>query len=156
MTSRTFFWIGLLLMACQVGVFAASGGDLNASGSLGLGMELGQPIGATGKLWLSNISAVDAGLGYHFNHNFDVHADFLVHSFALGHIGDGDLPLYAGLGARVLVGDDTQFGLRIPLGAAYFLRPNRVELFAEIAPVIDLSNIGGDVDGLVGIRIYGF
>jgi hypothetical protein len=155
MNNKIWVWIGLLLFACRSVAVAAST-DLNRAGSLGLGIELGQPIGITGTLWVSDMSAVDATMGYHWNHNFDAHADYLVHTNALTPTMNGTLPVYAGFGARILAGDDTQFGLRIPFGISYFWREQHLEFFAEIAPVIDLSNIGADVDGSVGIRLYAF
>src|SRR5882762_173043 len=49
---------------------------------LGVGVALGQPMGVTGKYWLTSSSALDGMMGYHFNHNFDAHADYLWHSFS--------------------------------------------------------------------------
>ena len=49
---------------------------------LGIGTELGQPIGVTAKYWLNPTLAVDGAMGYHFNHNFDMHSDVLWHSFS--------------------------------------------------------------------------
>ena len=43
---------------------------------VGVGIQLGQPMGVTGKYWLSSTSAVDAAAGYHFNSNFDMHGDY--------------------------------------------------------------------------------
>src|SRR5688572_2717512 len=48
----------------------------------GVGTMLGQPIGATAKYWLSSTLAVDGAMGYHFNNNFDMHADMLWHTFS--------------------------------------------------------------------------
>ena len=153
--NRFLLWTGLAFMTLNGALFAATG-DLNRQGNLGLGIEVGQPIGVTGKLWLSDMSAVDAAMGYHWNHNFDVHADYLLHTNTFTSTMNGTLPLYVGLGGRVLAGDDTQFGLRIPFGISYLWRPHTIEFFAEIAPIVDLSNFGADVDGSVGIRLYTF
>jgi hypothetical protein len=155
MKLRFLVLAGLALSLWSADGWAAAG-EINRNGSLGLGAEFGQPIGATGKYWFSEMSAVDGALGYHFNHNFDLHADYLAHLYVLSGGSNAQLPLYGGLGARILAGDDTQFGLRIPLGISYLLMPHRLEIFAEVAPVIDLSNIGVDVDGVVGLRLYSF
>jgi hypothetical protein len=155
MNYRQTLLAGLLLSTLGSAASAAST-DINRQGNLGLGVEVGQPIGVTGKLWLSDMTAVDAALGYHFNHNFDTHADFLLHTNTLTSSMNGTLPLYVGLGARVLAGDDTQFGIRIPFGISYFLTSHKIEFFAEIAPIVDLSNFGADVDGTAGIRLYTF
>ena len=122
---------------------------------LGVGVALGQPMGATAKYWLSPSVAVDGMLGYHFGSNFDMHADYLWHSFSSFNISSGRLPFYLGLGGRVLLGDDSQFGFRFPLGASYLFPTDPMELFAEIAPVMKLtSGVGVDIDGIVGIRVY--
>jgi len=100
-------------------------------------------------------TALDAMAGYHFNSNFDIHADYLWHSFSSFSVSSGRMPFYFGLGGRILAGDDTQFGARIPLGVSYLFPTQPLEAFAEVAPVIKLApGIGADVDGLVGIRVY--
>src|SRR3982751_3790765 len=94
-------------------------------------------------------------MGYHFNHNFDTHIDYLWHSFSSFNVASGRLPFYAGAGARVLLGDSSQLGLRLPLGLSYLFPNDPIETFAEVAPVVRLtSGIGADIDGLVGVRFY--
>ena len=153
---KTFRALIVILLAASGSARAAESGVVNKSGSIGAGVAFGQPIGITGKLWLSPTMAADAALGYHFNHNFDMHADYLLHTNELTPAMNGNLPLYIGLGARLLAGDDTQFGLRFPIGISYLIGSKHLEIFAEIAPVLDLSNIGADMDGVVGLRLYSF
>src|SRR5260221_10518901 len=86
---------------------------------LGIGTELGQPTGVTAKYWLSSTLAVDGAMGYHFNSNFDMHSDVLWHSFSSFDVSNGRLPFYVGLGGRVLFGDDSQFGARLPIGVSF-------------------------------------
>jgi hypothetical protein len=122
---------------------------------LGFGTELGQPMGITAKYWLSSTLAVDGAMGYHFNSNFDAHSDLLWHSFSSFSVSNGRLPFYVGVGGRFLLGNDSQLGLRLPIGVSYLSSNQPIELFAEIAPVIQLiTSIGADVDGVVGIRVY--
>lgn len=112
-------------------------------------------MGATGKYWLSTTTAIDAFAGYHFNSNFDLHADYLWHSFSSFDVSRGRLPFYLGLGGRINAGDDTHFGMRIPLGVSYLFPTDPLEFFVEVAPVVKLApDIGADVDGLVGFRVY--
>ena len=146
----------------MVGVMLAMGGAAQAvtsragsSQDLGWGLELGQPMGVTGKYWLSSTSAVDGFMGYHFNGNFDIHADYLWHSFSSFEVESGRLPFYFGVGGRINAGNDTHFGARLPIGASYLFPSDPMELYAEVAPVIRLlKNIGIDIDGSVGIRVY--
>ena len=122
---------------------------------LGLGLQLGQPMGVTGKYWLSSTLAVDGFMGYHFNNNFDTHADVLWHSFSSFNVASGRLPFYIGMGGRIFGGDDTQFGIRLPIGVSYLTPSQPLELYAEIAPVVKIApGIGADIDGAVGIRLY--
>jgi len=128
---------------------------VGAAQDLGVGVELGQPMGFTGKYWLSSTTAVDAFMGYHYNHNFDAHADYLWHSFSSFDVSRGRLPFYLGLGGRINLGDDSHFGMRLPIGVSYLFPTQPLEAFVEIAPVVKLiTDIGLDVDGSVGLRVY--
>src|SRR6267142_3955765 len=96
---------------------------------LGIGTELGQPMGVTAKYWLNSTLAVDGALGYHFNSNFDMHSDILWHSFSSFDVSNGRLPFYLGAGGRVLLGNDSQFGIRLPVGLSYLSSNQPLELF---------------------------
>ncbi len=112
-------------------------------------------MGVTAKYWMNSTLAVDGVMGYHFNHNFDMHSDVLWHSFSSFNISNGRLPFYAGVGGRVLLGNNSQLGIRLPFGASYLSSNDPIELFAEIAPVVQIAtSLGFDVDGVVGIRLY--
>jgi hypothetical protein len=94
-------------------------------------------------------------MGYHFNSNLDVHADYLFHSFSSFDVASGRLPFYVGLGGRILLGNSSQLGMRVPVGVSYLFPTDPVEAFVEIAPVVRLiTKIGFDVDGMVGVRVY--
>jgi hypothetical protein len=153
-TNRKFLWAILLSLM----VATASDAITSRAGSgqdLGLGPELGQPFGVTAKYWLTSTTAVDAFMGYHFNHNFDVHADYLWHSFSSFDVQSGRLPFYAGAGARMNLGGDSDLGVRLPFGASYLFPTDPLELFVEIAPVVKLiGGLGLDVDGAIGVRVY--
>ena len=128
---------------------------VGAAEDVGIGVAMGQPFGVTAKYWLSSDLAVDGAAGYHFNHNFDTHMDYLWHSFSSFNVSSGRLPFYMGVGGRVLLGNDSQLGLRAPVGVSYLLPNDPIEAFAEIAPVIKLiKGVGLDVDGLLGVRLY--
>jgi hypothetical protein len=150
----------LITLAALTGLLAgtpvlAITSRVGSAQDLGIGTELGQPMGVTAKYWLSSTLAVDGAMGYHFNSNFDMHSDVLWHSFSSFNVSNGRMPFYIGVGGRVLLGNDSQLGLRLPLGVSYLSSNNPIELFAEIAPVIQLvTSIGADVDGVVGIRYY--
>lgn len=154
--NKTAVFLGCLafLLSFQRPVHAVTS-RVGSAQDLGIGAGIGQPLGATGKYWLSSSTAIDAFAGYHFNGNFDLHADYLWHSFSSFAVSRGRLPFYLGLGARVNLGNDSDFGMRLPVGLSYLFPTDPVEVFIEVAPVVKLlADIGADVDGLVGFRLY--
>jgi hypothetical protein len=98
-------------------------------GTFGLGPLLGEPMGLTAKLWLSDHSAVDAGGAWSFVdiEGFQLHADYLFHKFDLFHPAKGELPLYFGVGGRVKFPEhgDNRAGIRAPVGLAYLVPDSR-------------------------------
>ena len=151
---RKTLLLSTLLLAGSISAHAMTS-RVGAAQDLGIGTELGQPMGVTAKYWLDSTMAVDGAMGYHFNHNFDMHADVLWHSFSSFEVTNGRLPFYAGLGGRILAGNNSQFGIRLPFGASYLPSNNPIELFAEIAPVVQIAtSLGADIDGVVGFRVY--
>ncbi len=146
---------GLFLSVAAVLPARAVTSRVGAAEDLGVGVALGQPMGVTAKYWLSPTSAVDAFMGYHFNHNFDAHADYLLHSFSSFDVGRGRLPFYLGVGGRINLGDDSHFGLRLPVGVSYLFPTQPWEAYVELAPVVKLIDyVGLDLDGSIGVRIY--
>ncbi len=128
---------------------------VGAAQDFGVGMALGQPMGLTAKYWLNSATAIDASMGYHFNKNMDAQVNYLWHSFSSFDISQGRLPFYIGAGSRILLGNDSQWGVRAPIGASYLFAVNPIELFVEIAPVIEMvPSPGLDLDGRIGVRFY--
>ncbi len=138
---------------------------------LGIGVIAGNPTGLTLKKWLGARSALDLAAAWSLDENesFHIHADYLIHHFGAIELdpGDGRLPLYYGVGGRLVVldrgnqgpdpGDDDDFrlGVRIPLGAAYLFEEAPVEIFLEVVPVLDLiPETDMDMDAALGARIY--
>ena len=147
-----FLLIGSVFVATYAQALTSRVGSAQ---DLGIGTQLGQPMGVTAKYWMNSTLAIDAFMGYHFSHNFDAHGDVLWHSFSSFDVSDGRLPFYVGAGGRILLGDDSQLGVRLPVGVSYLSSSQPIELYAEIAPVIQLiTSIGADIDGAIGIRIY--
>jgi len=124
----------------------------------GLGISIGNPIGVNGKYWLDDNKAVDAGAGFSFGKHtdFSLHSDFLLHSKGALFINDVyPLDLYYGLGGRMEFADDIEVGIRVPVGLAYVPESGQSDIFAEIAPIIDLvSKTGLELHFLFGSRYY--
>jgi hypothetical protein len=133
--------------------------NLNTPGSFGLGATLGEPLGVNGKLWLSEKTAVDAGVGWSFGDQdgVQVHADFLYHKFDLFQVSSGQMPLYFGIGGRVKFVDrgDNRAGIRGPVGISYLFPNSRWEVFGEVAPILDLApKTSLEWNGGIGFRYY--
>jgi len=110
---------------------------------IGVGLMAGEPSGVSLKYWLSEDSAIDAGVGwsFHDDDDFHFHADYLFHLFDLIPFDPGRMPVYFGGGARVKIRDhrDDLFGLRAVAGVEYLFEKVPVDLFVEAGPVFDVA-----------------
>ena len=124
----------------------------------GLGISIGNPTGLNGKYWLDNKSAVDAGVAYSLgkNSNFSLHSDYLLHKEGAFFFNDvHPLDLYYGLGARMEFDHDIEVGVRIPVGLAHTVENGSADMFAEVAPIVDLvTKTGLEIHLLFGARYY--
>jgi hypothetical protein len=157
--------------------------NFEANKTFGLGIMLGAPTGLSGKYFVSKDTAIDFGLGtiygYRDRHAFHLHADFLWHPLSLVSAPAFELPLYLGIGGRFLDGDRcyhydrdgfcdlasndySAIGVRAPIGISFDLNNAPLDIFVEIAFVLDfvVSHPDGegdlffDIDGAIGIRYY--
>ena len=108
---------------------------------VGVGVIVGEPIGASVKAWLSDRTAVDAAFAYSnwSDDGFQIHSDYLWHNFDWLSAGSGRLPVYYGVGGRIKFADDTQFGIRAPIGVSYMIDNVPVDVFGEVGPILDLT-----------------
>jgi hypothetical protein len=123
---------------------------------LGLGIIIGEPTGLSAKLWTTEKTALDAAVAWSFSGTgyMRVHADLIWHNFSLD-VTQGKLPLYYGLGAKLLLSSELGLGIRIPLGVAYLFDSAPLEVFAELVPGLDLlPGTGFGIDAAIGVRYY--
>ncbi|HXX62800.1 MAG TPA: hypothetical protein VEO56_03300 [Bacteroidota bacterium] len=124
---------------------------------LGLGVIFGEPTGISGKYWLSSRNAVDGGLAWSFRRSgyLHLHGDYLWHFTQVFPEADR-LVLYAGPGGRIgFAGTQSVVGIRMVGGATYFLPKVPMDVFIEIAPVLDLlPETSGSLNGGIGIRYF--
>jgi hypothetical protein len=144
-----------LLMTAGLMLCAGTGGQAAYPdrGTAGVGLILGDTTGASGKLWLSENRALDAGFG--FSGDFAAHAGHLWHAWnALPQPPSGRLGAYASLGGRIeLKRGDDEFGIRTMGGADYLMENYPWEFFAEIGPVIRMiPDTGVSFAGGLGAR----
>ncbi len=154
-----------MMVAILVGLISASA---FAQDRLGLGVMLGEPTGFSMKYWIDEEYAVDAAAGWSFwdEDGFQLHADFLWHNFEWLHPEgvSGKLPVYFGVGGRLKFQEDngrhddndhTVFGIRAPVGISYLFEGKPFEVFAEIAPILDVTpDVELNFSLAVGMHFY--
>lgn len=145
---------GLLILTF---FFAVSAEAQGTQRNKGLGAIIGDPTGVSASLWTSSSNAFSAGAAWHFvgDSSLHLHVDYLFYRFDIIDVTKGDLPLYFGVGGRVRFDNEDKFGVRFPLGIAYHFENDPLELFLEIAPVLDLvPGTGLTGNSGIGIRYY--
>jgi len=142
--STTFFLLLLTNVAGQ-------------SHGFGAGIMVGEPTGISLKNWLSKTNAWDAGVAWSFGNNdaFHVHGDYLWHKYDLIKVEKGALPLYYGVGARILFTKDTHLGIRGVVGLDYLFEGLPLDAFLELVPIFDLVPATDfSFNGTLGVRYY--
>lgn len=132
---------------------------LNAQGNgFGVGIIAGEPTGISGKLWLGGSNALDMAVAWSFKGDGNVllQADYVWHSFNLIVVSSGKLPLYFGIGGRVIFQkNDTNLGIRVPVGLDYMFSDAPVDIFLEAVPILDLTpSTDLDFGGGIGVRYW--
>jgi hypothetical protein len=121
------------------------------------GVIFGEPTGLSLKYWVSDVMAIDGGVGWSFDDDTDLHlhGDVLWHNFDVFNVSKGELPIYFGVGARGQFRDnrDDRAGIRFPIGINYLFEDVPLSLFLEIAPVLDVvPSTRGDLTAGIGLR----
>ena len=123
---------------------------------LGIGVMLGEPTGLSAKIWTTRQMALDAGLAWSFfgNGYLRIHSDLLWHREVF-EVDSGRLPIYYGVGAKLLLASDLGFGIRVPVGIAYYFDEAPVDIFVELVPGLDLlPGTALDLDLAIGARYF--
>ncbi len=157
--------------------FDGTGSDYQSNGGFGLGIELGEPDGLNGKLFLNPSQAIDFGIGeiygtyYGGNSGLHLYADYLWHPKQLLATEAFKLPFYIGVGGRLWTFDyncngnnictgASIFGVRVPIGITFDLNNLPLDIFAQFVPTLDFyrnysnRSVYLDVDFSVGIRFW--
>lgn len=140
----------------------------------GIGIALGSPTAITGKVWLTNSTAMDIGLSYSSHDYVLVYGDYLLHSTNL--FGNTELSnrlsSYIGIGLGIYSWDrdyyyedrpagwrrkDGDVGVyaRIPLGLEWTPRDPPLGVFAELVPGVSvIPSVDAIINVALGIRYY--
>ncbi len=132
----------------------------------GLGVIIGEPTGISAKLWTSNSTAFDFGLGwsmggdrfgrYDGGSRVHIHMDYLWHAWNVIHSTER-FPLYYGVGGRINsgAGYNSSVAVRGVFGIAWLPRETPIDIFLEVAPSLQLtSSTGFRIDPAFGARYY--
>jgi hypothetical protein len=141
--------------------------SFEANKTFGLGLMVGVPSGLSGKYYLSQDTALDFGVGVfgRYGRDLHLHLDFLWHPVVLASPEAFWMPLYFGVGGRMLdhqdnrdFVDDSHLGIRAPLGIMFDFNNVPLDIFLELALVVDLIHDGNhgysDVNLSLGLRYY--
>jgi hypothetical protein len=135
-------------------------------GVLGAGLIIGEPTGVSAKYYLADDTAVDLAIGGAIvGRGIQVHGDYLWHPFILEQKESFALPFYFGVGGRILNhdgggGDDdhVRLGVRAPVGILFDFTRVPLDVFAELAGVLDYrtkgDHFGLDINAGIGARYY--
>ena len=128
------------------------------SNGFGLGILLGQPSAISAKLWTTSSTAFDFGLGYSFEsqNRVHIHADYLFHVKNIFNTTE-NISLYYGPGARLKLyeNDDSRFGVRFDVGLVWIPRNTPIDVFLEIAPILDIiPETSFAMNGGIGVRYF--
>jgi hypothetical protein len=158
---------------------AARATDVGYSRKFGMGVELGDPTGIVGKLWIAPTNALDFGVGFWggglggncwHDANGNLHCDgFSSGTLNIDYLwqsnivrGTAQLDWHIGAGGRFIwFGGpcDTgcsQIGARAPIGLdLMFSNPSFLEIFFELAPALYVvPGVFLSLEGGLGVRGY--
>ncbi len=170
--ARIVLAIGCVLAAMRAPAEArprpSGGKPFTANKSFGVGLIVGEPTGFSAKYYLGPSTALDFALGefdeFRDDNDLGVHVDFLLHPLVLATTDPFLLPLYFGLGGRLVdddngdANDNLRLGIRGPVGVELDFNRVPIDVFFELAIIIDLINDDNDddveVDAAIGARWY--
>ena len=117
------------------------GSVAEAKGRTGLGIIFHEPTGVSLKHWINRKTAIDGAFAWAFDDEdaAQLHFDLLFHHTALSSSNGARLPLYYGLGAKIVFEDETRLGIRIPLGCYIILSTIPLDIFAEVVPLLYIA-----------------
>lgn len=176
--------IAIAILACVSAADARprprgfGGHPFTANKKFGLGLELGEPTGVTGKLFLTESNALQFGLGEIYHHYYGgdglhLYVDYLWHPTVLTSAEAFELPFYVGVGGRIwffdyncpgpngdVCHDAEGFGIRVPIGIDFDFNNVPLDIFIQATPTLDFfrhyqpHDVFLDIDFSVGIRYW--
>jgi hypothetical protein len=176
------FILSVLVLATAT---TASAEPYRSKSRFGLGLELGAPTGLAGKYFVGGGQfAVQGGVGIIEGWGDDglhIHAEALWHPATITRSRTVDIAMHVGVGGRIFHHewggpracwdgrdyyddcDDTHVGVRAPIGVSFMFNQTPMDLFVELALVVDVLHVNDDymydhdhagLHGALGGRFY--
>jgi len=141
---------------------------IDRSGHVGLGLALIDPFGVTGKVFLSNHEALELTVGDDGHEDLVLQLTWQHHFPELWELPRGALPLYVGVDGRLAWidddhhhdhghdhGEDLGIGVRVPVGVAWWTHRHPIEVFGEVAPLVEVEpDSDFDLTAVIGARYF--
>jgi hypothetical protein len=176
MRHAVMWFVALLLLAFSASEVAARprisrSRRFESNKTFGIGLELGEPTGLTGKYFLrdNGDQAIQFGVG-ELGHYLDdrsglnIYADYLWHPIVLASAEAFELPLFIGVGARFWdfsygPNDGYAIGVRVPFGITFDFNNVPLDIYLQLVPILDFihnytSGVLGDFDATIGARFW--
>ena len=144
-------------------IFSSTSLYANELSGFGLGAMLGDPTALSFKGHLGNQRYFDAALAYK-NGIADgpyLHGDYLIEKQKMFKIEKADFDVSYGIGGRAYWADEKKhkdefhLGVRAPITASYFFKDPSLEVFGELAGIIEVApETAGDIDFSIGVRYW--
>ncbi len=136
-----------------------------ANQNIGAGVIIGSPTGLSAKLKLQQNRAVDLAMAWDLGsqNDFYIHSNYLIGKKRFLVIDQQPLEGFYGLGGSLRFHDPApgskddrnNFGIRVPVGLNYQIQSAPVEIFAEVALVVELiPSTGVHLNLGIGARYY--
>ena len=150
---------GMKVIGAGLVMLGLLGGTATAQQSgIGVGVILGEPTGISLKLFLSQKNAVDLAVGYSMleeDRYLNFHADYVYHTSSLAASKAVKIPFYFGVGGRVRLEEEDLVGVRVPFGLDFMLRKAPLDIFVEVAPVMEIiPETKFNFEAGIGIRFF--
>jgi hypothetical protein len=145
-----------VLLICTLLIILTGTSNAQQTG-FGLGLIIGEPTGLSGKYWINPWTAIDGAFAWSIDKKSGVHlhSDYLWHDYRIISVIKGKLPIYYGVGARIVFATDNIFGVRGVAGLNYIFDGTPLDIFIELVPILDIApKVGFDFNGAIGIRYY--
>ena len=136
-----------------------------ARSRIGAGVMVGDPNGISFKYGMKSKNAIDAGLAWTGKVDMHFHADYLWQHNGFLKSGRESFDAFWGIGGRIREldekefkekdDDETKLGARVPIGARWLATRVPLEIFTEVALIVDITpDFDASFDGGFGARWF--